>query len=118
MLRSLDIRIDSNVECVSIEYSNYFDRYLRYLLNNEKDGVVLFINDDIDAMWVHFVNDYGKRVGFRTKSEFQQLKKTTLSSKLGLGLNLNYMNFRTNKLLFGNIFESRKKALKTKYNIY
>ena len=97
-LYSIDVLVDPKVEGVTLDITMYFKNYIEYLLENEEEGVKIFLNDDPSSMWYHFVDNYERRV------------------KL-FGLNPKYQNFKYNRLLFENLLVVRKKALRRCYGV-
>jgi len=91
-LRSVHIDEDPHVEYVRIYIEQYIEQYLKYL-EEEGEGVDVFLDERIKDMWIHFC-DYYKR---RTSS---------------FGLNPSYVNFKHNKELFSKIISKKKIELR------
>ena len=97
-LKSININIDPHVKFVQMEIELYFFRFTKYLIENEEQGISIFINEPPESAWLGFIENYKERM-----------------KNLGFGLNSNYKHFELNKKLFYILLNKKKELLKLEY---
>lgn len=89
---------DHNVVYMEMHVEKYLSDYVKYLLENNKDGIQELLEDTSNTAWKDYVGYYA-----------EQMKE------VGFGLNPSYVGFVHNKEVFARLLEEKKAELIRKY---